>query len=137
MLRLVLLAPLALSLSLPRHCPATALSPPRRAGRGPAAVRPSAACPWNQPTGQDGELAGRGRKYVRAAGIRRRGGPGGPSRRPAVTRLELGLYQIAALLAVPFRRLRSHWVSRVTADTENKPLIGLPNQHIVGLTYVP
>ncbi|GGW84093.1 hypothetical protein GCM10010320_77590 [Streptomyces caelestis] len=50
---------------------------------------------------------------------------------------ELGLYTIRALIGAPFCRVRSHWGSLVTADTENNPLIGLPNQHIVGLTYVP
>ncbi|BCL24549.1 hypothetical protein GCM10017668_63920 [Streptomyces tuirus] len=56
---------------------------------------------------------------------------------PPVTRPELGLYTIRAPFGAPFCRVRSHWGSRVTADTENNPLIGLPNQHIVGLTYVP
>ncbi|GAA2303239.1 hypothetical protein GCM10010234_52870 [Streptomyces hawaiiensis] len=56
--------------------------------------------------------------------------------RPPVTRPELGLYTIKASFAAPFWRVRSHWGSRVTADTENNPLIGLPNEHIVGLTYV-
>ncbi|GGV88655.1 hypothetical protein GCM10010228_73260 [Streptomyces massasporeus] len=56
---------------------------------------------------------------------------------PLVTRPELGLYTIRASFGAPFCRVRSHWGSRVTADTQNNPLIGLPNQHIVGLTYVP
>ncbi|GAA4005640.1 hypothetical protein GCM10022232_51500 [Streptomyces plumbiresistens] len=56
---------------------------------------------------------------------------------PPVTPRELGLYMRITLSAVPFCQVRSHWGSRVTADTENNPLIGLPNQHIVGLTYVP
>lgn len=56
---------------------------------------------------------------------------------PPVTRPELGLYTIGTLLGAPFCRVRSHWGYRVTADTGNNPLIGLPNQHIVGLTYVP
>ena len=56
---------------------------------------------------------------------------------PRVTRPELGLYNTHPLQGVPFSQLRSHWGSEVTADTENNPLIGLPNQHIVGLTYVP
>jgi hypothetical protein len=64
------------------------------------------------------------------------GGPVGSPADPQVTRPELGFYTILALLAALFRRIRSHWVSRVTAGTENNPLIGLPNQHIVGLTYV-
>ncbi|MEU1460477.1 hypothetical protein ABZ467_07260 [Streptomyces sp. NPDC005727] len=56
---------------------------------------------------------------------------------PPVTRQELGFYTIQTLIGVLFCRVRSHWGSHVTADTENNPLIGLPNQHIVGLTYVP
>jgi hypothetical protein len=56
---------------------------------------------------------------------------------PPVTRPKLGLYTISTIFDVLFSRVRSHWGSRVTADTENNPLIGLPNQHIVGLTYVP
>ncbi|AKZ54165.1 Putative protein (modular protein) [Streptomyces ambofaciens ATCC 23877] len=56
---------------------------------------------------------------------------------PPVTRPELGLYPWNAWRDAPFRRVRSHWGYRGTADTENNPLIGLPNQHIVGLTYVP
>ncbi len=56
---------------------------------------------------------------------------------PSVTCQELGLYTIRTLIGVHFCRVRSYWGSRVTADTENNPLIGLPNQHIVGLTYVP
>ncbi|GAA3291651.1 hypothetical protein GCM10020295_08970 [Streptomyces cinereospinus] len=56
---------------------------------------------------------------------------------PPVTRSELSLYTIKEPLGAPFPRVRSDWGSRVTADTENNPLIGLPNQHIVGLTYVP
>src|ERR1044071_6270968 len=59
------------------------------------------------------------------------------ARQPSVTRSELGLYRIRTPAAAPFPHLRSHWGSDVTADTENNPLIGLPNQHIVGLTYVP
>ncbi|GGT96010.1 hypothetical protein GCM10010244_21460 [Streptomyces coeruleorubidus] len=66
--------------------------------------------------------------------MRRRRKPGG---QPLVTRPELGLYTIGALFGAPFCRVRSHWGYPVTADTENNPLIGLPNQHIVGLTYVP
>ncbi|GGR52816.1 hypothetical protein GCM10010251_82470 [Streptomyces aurantiogriseus] len=54
-----------------------------------------------------------------------------------VTRPELGLYMMRTEIAAPFSRVRSHWGASVTADTENNPLIGLPNQHIVGLTYVP
>jgi hypothetical protein len=56
---------------------------------------------------------------------------------PPVTRPELGFYTIPTPSAALFHQVRSHWGSRVTADTENNPLIGLPNQHIVGLTYVP
>lgn len=56
---------------------------------------------------------------------------------PRVTHPELGFYTIWVPTAVPFHQVRSYWGSRVTADTENNPLIGLPNQHIVGLTYVP
>lgn len=56
---------------------------------------------------------------------------------PAVTGRELGLYTIRTGPDAPFCQVRSHWGSHVTADTENNPLIGLPNQHIVGLTYVP
>jgi len=56
---------------------------------------------------------------------------------PPVTRSELGLYTIGRTRAVLFSQVRSHWGSEVTADTEINPLIGLPNQHIVGLTYVP
>ncbi len=56
---------------------------------------------------------------------------------PRVTRPELGFYMNERHPAAPFRQVRSHWGSRVTADTENNPLIGLPNRHIVGLTYVP
>lgn len=56
---------------------------------------------------------------------------------PPVTRSELGLYTISGVLAVLFSQVRSHWWSEGTADTEINPLIGLPNQHIVGLTYVP
>lgn len=59
------------------------------------------------------------------------------STNPPVTLPELGLYRITTLLAALFCRVRSHWGSHATADTENNPLIGLPNQHIVGLTYVP
>lgn len=56
---------------------------------------------------------------------------------PRVTHPKLGLYTISTIFDVLFCRVRSHWGSHVTADTENNPLIGLPNQHIVGLTYVP
>lgn len=56
---------------------------------------------------------------------------------PPATCPELGLYTIRTLVGAPFCQVRSHWGYRVTADTENNPLIGLPNQHIVGLTYVP
>ncbi|CAM5646512.1 hypothetical protein SALBM311S_07549 [Streptomyces alboniger] len=62
---------------------------------------------------------------------------GKPGPDPPVTRPELGLYRKVAARDAPFRRVRSHWGSHVTPDTENNPLIGLPNQHIVGLTYVP
>ena len=62
---------------------------------------------------------------------------GGPELNPPVTGPELGLYTIQTWRAAPFCRIRSHCGSRVTPDTENNPLIGLPNQHIVGLTYVP
>ncbi|MQY37410.1 hypothetical protein SRB17_54140 [Streptomyces sp. RB17] len=54
-----------------------------------------------------------------------------------VTPQELALYTIKARTDVPFCQVRSDWGSQVTADTENNPLIGLPNEHIVGLTYVP
>lgn len=57
--------------------------------------------------------------------------------RPPVTGRELGFYRMRPALAALFRRVRSHWGQRVVTDTENNPLIGLPNQHIVGLTYVP
>ncbi|WP_234481725.1 hypothetical protein, partial [Streptomyces sp. MBT49] len=57
--------------------------------------------------------------------------------RPLVTRLELGLYTIRPAFAVLFSHVRSYWGAEATADTEINPLIGLPNQHIVGLTYVP
>jgi hypothetical protein len=66
--------------------------------------------------------------------MRRRRKTGG---QPLVTRPELGLYTIRTLFGALFWRVRSHWGSQVTGDTENNPLIGLPNQHIVGLTYVP
>ncbi|GGQ72986.1 hypothetical protein GCM10010216_38870 [Streptomyces flaveolus] len=56
---------------------------------------------------------------------------------PSVTRPELGLYTKIAPRAALFRRVRSDWGTQVTAGPENNPLIGLPNQHIVGLTYVP
>ncbi|GGW12208.1 hypothetical protein GCM10018980_03390 [Streptomyces capoamus] len=56
---------------------------------------------------------------------------------PPVTPKELGFYTIQTLIRVLFCRVRSHWGSRATGDTEINPLIGLPNQHIVGLTYVP
>ncbi|GHI09696.1 hypothetical protein Scel_80170 [Streptomyces cellostaticus] len=56
---------------------------------------------------------------------------------PPVTRPELGIYTIQTLVGVHFCQVRSDWGSPVTARTENNPLIGLPNQHIVGLTYVP
>lgn len=64
-------------------------------------------------------------------------GATGRSGDPPVTRPELGLYPITAPRGAPFWHVRSHWASRATADTENNLLIGLPNQHIVGLTYVP
>ncbi|GHA36551.1 hypothetical protein GCM10010345_46420 [Streptomyces canarius] len=54
-----------------------------------------------------------------------------------VTRDELGLYVIQTWIGVPFCQVRSYWGSQAPTDTENNPLIGLPNQHIVGLTYVP
>ncbi|GGS73765.1 hypothetical protein GCM10010206_40200 [Streptomyces cinerochromogenes] len=56
---------------------------------------------------------------------------------PPVTQEELGFYTIQTLIGVPFCQVRSDWGSQAPADTENNPLIGLPNQHIVGLTYVP
>ncbi|GAA2194276.1 hypothetical protein GCM10009787_19590 [Streptomyces bangladeshensis] len=56
---------------------------------------------------------------------------------PPVTRQELGFYTIQTLISVPFCQVRSDWGSQAPGDTENNPLIGLPNQHIVGLTYVP
>lgn len=56
---------------------------------------------------------------------------------PPVTPSELGLYTIQTSNGVLFCQVRSDWGSQITADTENNPLIGLPNQHIVGLTYVP
>jgi hypothetical protein len=62
--------------------------------------------------------------------------PVGSPADPRVTRPELGFYTILAPSAALFRQIRSHWGFRVTAGTENNPLIGLPNQHIVGLTYV-
>ncbi|GAA3901788.1 hypothetical protein GCM10022207_83390 [Streptomyces lannensis] len=61
----------------------------------------------------------------------------GTTGQPPVTHRELGLYTISTPLIALFCQVRSHWGSRVTPDTENNPLIGLPNQHIVGLTYVP
>ncbi len=63
-----------------------------------------------------------------------RGNTGG---QPLVTRRELGLYTIQTPIDALFCQVRSHWGSHATADTENNPLIGLPNHHIVGLTYVP
>ncbi|GAA5205688.1 hypothetical protein GCM10023323_13960 [Streptomyces thinghirensis] len=62
---------------------------------------------------------------------------GNTSGQPPVTRPELGLYRKITSRDALFCQVRSHWGSQVTADTENNPLIGLPNQHIVGLTYVP
>ncbi|GKQ39393.1 hypothetical protein ALMP_59200 [Streptomyces sp. A012304] len=59
------------------------------------------------------------------------------ARQTPATRPELGLYMIQTMIAAPFCQVRSHWGCQVTPDTENNPLIGLPNQHIVGLTYVP
>ncbi|GAA5061391.1 hypothetical protein GCM10023336_38780 [Streptomyces similanensis] len=56
---------------------------------------------------------------------------------PPVTPQKPALYQPKGFRGAPFCQVRSHWGSRVTTDTENNPLIGLPNQHIVGLTYVP
>ncbi|GAA2514308.1 hypothetical protein GCM10010423_01420 [Streptomyces levis] len=90
-----------------------------RAGTAPAVRRVVSA----QPIPPGPELPCTGRRKI-----------GG---QPLVTRPELGLYTITDRFGAPFRRFRSHWGSRVTADTENNPLIGLPNQHIVGLTYVP
>ncbi|MDQ0682091.1 hypothetical protein QF032_001083 [Streptomyces achromogenes] len=54
-----------------------------------------------------------------------------------VTHSELGFYTICASFAVLFSQVRSHWGSEAPTDTEINPLIGLPNQHIVGLPYVP
>ncbi|GGX02964.1 hypothetical protein GCM10010383_36550 [Streptomyces lomondensis] len=79
--------------------------------------------PFAQPIPPRGELP--------CAADRKTGG------QPPVTRPELGLYTISTPFGAPFCRVRSHWGSPVTEDTENNPLIGLPNQHIVGLTYVP
>ncbi|EFE71010.1 predicted protein [Streptomyces viridosporus ATCC 14672] len=56
---------------------------------------------------------------------------------PAVTRPELGLYTKSDRRIDRFPQVRSYWGCQDTAGTENNPLIGLPNQHIVGLTYVP
>ena len=56
---------------------------------------------------------------------------------PLVTPAELGLYRTCTSIDALFCQVRSHWGSRVTANTQNNPLIGLPNQHIVGLTYGP
>ena len=64
-------------------------------------------------------------------------GPVRSSADPRVTHPELAFYTIRARSTAPFRQFHSDWGPRVTADTENNPLIGLPNQHIVGLTYVP
>jgi hypothetical protein len=58
---------------------------------------------------------------------------GQPAGNPPGTRL----YPIRTRIDALFCQVRSHWGSHATADTENNPLIGLPNQHIVGLTYVP
>ena len=81
-------------------------------------------------------IASRGaRKFI----CRQPNAPGASAARadPWVTRSQLALYRIDALPGDRFSQIRSHWGSVVTRIYRNNPLIGLPNQHIVGLTYVP
>ncbi|GAB1334131.1 hypothetical protein ACE1SV_07210 [Streptomyces sp. E-15] len=89
--------------------------------RGPDRPGPGRPCPDNL--------------FPGAARPRERHGKTGGG--PPATREEPGLYTIQTMTDVPFCQLRSDWVSQAAVDTENNPLIGLPNQHIVGLTYVP
>ena len=56
---------------------------------------------------------------------------------PRVTLSQLALYTISTFRGDRFPHIRSHWGSAATRIYRNNPLIGLPNQHIVGLTYVP